>query len=149
MHKQALCIVALLALATLAVAAETVTPVVNTITVTPPTKYTDGTTIESSVLSKMTYYFRVWKSGNPAGKVYLGELNNNATVWTGNIMEKANASINPKLVVGDNVLISASASYRNSAGTEIDGPEGTAVAHTIKAPTVTSPSCMGPSITVK
>ena len=147
--RKLLCVIALLILGTLAIAAETVTPVVNTITVTPPTKYADGTTIEPSVLSKMTYYFRVWKSGNPAGKVYFGELNNNATVWTGNIMDRANLLMSPKLVVGDNVLISASAAYKNSAGTEIDGPEGTAMAHTIKAPTVTSPSCMGPSITVK
>lgn len=139
----------LLVLGTLAVAADTITPVVNTITVTPPTTYTDGTPIEASVLSKMTYYFRIWRASDPSNKVYLGELRNNATVWTGNFMDKANERMIPKLVVGDNVFISASAAYKNSAGTEIDGPEGTAMAHTIKAPTVTSPSCLGPTITVE
>lgn len=113
-----------------------------TISWTPPTTYTDGTTIDAATKATLVYYLRGGKEGVNV-KTYFGETRNGTATWTDNILVRMNqwgATVAGWVVLkpGDNVLVTLSTSlpYLDNTGVvkEIDGPESAPYRWTIPAP---------------
>jgi hypothetical protein len=128
-----------------------------TITWNATTTYTDNTPLPANIKNGLTYYLRVYKSGSPAAKTYLGETRNGVTTWVDNVMIKANqfgAEVPGwvALKVGDTVYVTVSASVPaalSATGVEVDGPEGTPKVWVIPdyttPPPPTQPACSPPA----
>jgi hypothetical protein len=109
-----------------------------TISWTPNPTYKDGSgSFTSAEMATMTYYLRGWKAGS-AAKTYFGETRNGGTSWTDNILVKMNewavTSGTSGWVVlkpGDNVFVSVSMAFKDSAGVETDSAESLGYAYTI------------------
>jgi hypothetical protein len=134
-----------------------------TITWVAPTTYTDGSAIDAATKAALGYYLRASKEGSTA-KTYFGETRNGVVTWTDNILVRVNAwgvtNAVPgwvALKVGDNVLVTLSTTYKDSTGTEIDGPESPSYRWTLPGavivpplPPKPSPSCNAPTgITIR
>lgn len=134
--------------------------IAETITLSLPTTYEDGTAIDNATKAKIGIYFRGWREGNTAAKTYFGELRNGATSWTDNVMVRMNYWAAQESVLGwvpikpgDNVLITASAFYAYTDNTgatkQVESKETAPYRWTIKLPAPPPwqppPACSAPT----